>query len=108
MEKFAQAVLYVSSIVIAIGIGMSQVGVGYISEGSEPCVHRHNRDGGTCPKETNVTGSCTATHYTIAESPAAKNATIDTNNQVDYCWYNTNVACQMYHLHKANYGCDRE
>jgi len=108
MKTFATSVLYVASIVLAIGIGMTQIGMKYVSDGAAPCVSRINRSGGTCDKDPYLPGSCTATYYK-SDSSFSKNAIANTSagTTFDDC-DSASTPCYSYYQHPLILSCEIE
>jgi hypothetical protein len=99
--KKLQTLLYVVSIVVAIGIGMTQVTAKNFVVGNEPCASKISFDGGTCVKKDGVEGSCEDHYPTFNDNLTFKNARFDTGAaKTDYC-DSQNSPCQIYDLYPS-------
>ena len=109
MKTLALPVLYVLSVVLAIGIAMGQAGKesGPL-EGAAPCTHRIDRNGGNCVRKDYAPGQCTKKYYTSI-STGNKNERVQTlSPQADQC-DSISTACRAYYMYNLNpFVCDAE
>jgi hypothetical protein len=105
--KKLQLLLYVGSIVVAVGIGMTQVTTKSSVVGNVPCNLKFDFDGGACLKKAVIEGSCEEHYPTVDDTLEHNNAKFDvTQPKVDYCDAQT-TPCQSYLLYPS-VDCDVE